>query len=41
MRATLLRIIIWVVTAGAVLMMFWPLVREFVILISEPPPAEF
>ena len=41
MKTTLIRVTFWLVTAAAIVMMFWPLIREFVVRIAEPPPADF
>ena len=40
MKATLIRVTIWLVTAAALVLMFWPLIRELVARIGAPP-ADF
>lgn len=41
MKATLIRVAIWLVTAAAIVMMFGPLIQQFVGRIAEPPVTAF
>lgn len=41
MKATLIRVVIWLVTAAAIVMMFGALIQQLVGRIGEPPIADF